>query len=194
MPASKKIFLILGNPDTQGFSGKIADTYVDAATAAGHTVERVNLSDLKFDPILRKGYKEIQPLEPDLVMIQEKWKAADHVVIIYPNWWCTMPALLKGMFDRMFLPGFAFKFDKETKKVNRLLTGKTARVIVIAGTHSPLMTWLKFGDYTNEIQHAILGFAGMKSKVTTFGPADRVDDTVRAKWLATVAKLGARGE
>lgn len=194
MSVSKKIFLIQGNPDTQGFSGKIADEYVEAATAAGHIVERVNLSELSFDPILRKGYKEIQPLEPDLLMIQEKWRAAEHVVIVYPNWWCTMPALLKGMFDRMFLPGFAFKFDRETKKVARLLSGKTARVIVVAGTHSPFMTWFKFGDYTNEIQHAILGFAGMKAKVTTFGPADRVGDNVRTKWLATVAKLGARGE
>jgi len=194
MAALKKIFLILGNPDIEGFSGKIAATYVETAVAAGHTVERINLSELTFDPILRKGYKEIQPLEPDLVMIQEKWKAADHVVIIYPNWWCTMPALLKGMFDRMFLPNFAFKFDKQTKKVQQLLVGKTARVIVVAGTHSPFMTWFKFGDYTNEIQHAILGFAGMKAKVTTFGPADRVSDDVRTKWLATVAKLGARGE
>lgn len=193
MAASKKIFLILGNPDTEGFSGKIATTYAEAAVAAGHIVERINLSELAFDPILRKGYKEIQPLEQDLVMIQKKWKVADHVVIIYPNWWCTMPALLKGMFDRMFLPGFAFKFDKQTKKVNRLLSGKTARVIVVAGTDSPFMTWLKFGDYTNEIQHAILGFAGMKAKVTTFGPADRVSDDKRTKWLQTVAKLGRRG-
>ncbi len=194
MSTSKKIFIIQGNPDAQGFCGKIADTYQEAALAAGHTFERINLSDMKFDPILRKGYKEIQPLEPDLVMIQEKWKAADHVVIIYPNWWCTMPALLKGMFDRMFLPGFAFNFDKQTKKIIQRLTGKTARVIVVAGTHSPFMTWLKFGDYTNEIQHAILGFAGMKAKVTTFGPADKVTDLVRVKWLSTVAKLGGRGE
>jgi putative NADPH-quinone reductase len=193
MPASKKIFIIQGNPDAQGFSGKIADTYQEAAVAAGCTVERVNLSDLKFDPILHKGYKEIQPLEPDLISMQEKWKAADHVVIIYPNWWCTMPALLKGMFDRMFLPGFAFHFNKQTKKVERLLSGKTARVIVVAGTDSPLMTWLKYGDYTNEIQHAILGFAGMKAKVTTFGPADRVSDVVRTKWLLKVCKLGKKG-
>jgi len=191
---SKNILVILGNPDTSSFTAALADAYCDSAREAGHAVERVNISELKFDPILRKGYKEIQPLEPDLLALQDKWRAADHVVIVYPNWWCTMPAIIKGMFDRMFLPGFAFNFDKKTKKLIQRLKGKTARVIVVAGTHSPFMTWLKFGDYTNEIQHAILGFAGMKTKVTTFGPSDRANEVTRAKWREKVRKLGAKGQ
>jgi putative NADPH-quinone reductase len=149
---------------------------------------------MRFDPILHKGYKEIQALEPALIDLQEKWKWADHTVIVYPNWWCTMPAILKGMFDRMWLPGFAFNFDKKTKRCIRHLKGKTARVIVVAGTHSPFMTWLKFGDYTNEIQHGILGFAGIKARVTTFGPTERVSDKKREQWLKDVAKLGTEAK
>lgn len=191
---AKHILVLLGNPDTTSFTAALADTYTDAAREAGFTVDRVNVSQLKFDPILRKGYKEIQPLEPDLLDLQEMWRAADHVVIVYPNWWCTMPAVIKGMFDRMFLPGFAFNFDKKTKGLIQRLKGKTARVIVVAGTHSPFMTWLKYGDYTNEIQHAILGFAGMKTKVSTFGPSDHVSDVVRAKWIEKVRRLGSHGK
>jgi NAD(P)H dehydrogenase (quinone) len=190
---SKKILVLLGNPDLTSFSGAVAEAYVSGATEAGHSVERVNLSELRFDPILRKGYKEIQALEPDLLAMQEKWLEADHIVIIYPNWWCTMPALLKGMFDRFFLPGFAFNFDKQTKKVIKRLTGKTSRVIVIAGTHSPFMTWLKYGDYTNEIQFGILEFAGIKTKVSTFGPSDKVSDVIRAKWLEKVKAMAKKG-
>ena len=190
---SKKILVILGNPDRLSLSGKIADAYCESAAAVGHHVDRVNLSDLRFDPVLRKGYKEIQPLEPDLLSIQEKMRWADHIVIIYPNWWCTMPALLKGMFDRMWLPGFAFNFDKQSHKLIQRLKGKTACVIVVAGTHSPFMTWLKFGDYTNEIQYAILGFAGIKAKVIAFGPSDRADDSLRAKWIEKVRKIACKG-
>ncbi len=189
----KKILVLLGNPDSESFSSKVATAYEDAARTAGHEVQRFNVNDLKFDPILHKGYKAIQPLEPDLVKIQEVWNWADHVVIVYPNWWCTMPAVLKGMFDRMFLPGFAFNFDKQTKKLIQRLKGKTARVIVLAGTHSPFMTWLKFGDFTNEIQFGILGFAGMKAKVSAFGPCDRVSEAVRQKWIAKVAGFGTKG-
>ena len=189
----KKILVLLGNPDKDTFSGKIADSYEQAARTAGHEVKRVNVGELHFDPILHHGYKEIQELEPDLVQLQETWNWADHTVIIYPNWWCTMPAIIKGMFDRMWLPGFAFNFDKKTKKLIQRLRGKTARVIVVAGTHSPFMTWLKFGDYTNEIAHGILGFAGIKTKVTTYGPCERVEDSVREKWLKKVAAMGKRG-
>lgn len=189
----KKILVLLGNPDAQTFSGEVATAYENAARTAGHEVVRVNIGDLSFDPILHKGYKEIQELEPDLKQMQEHWRWADHIVIVYPNWWCTMPALLKGMFDRMYLPGFAFNFEKPSGKLIRRLKGKTARVIVVAGTHSPFMTWLKFGDYTNEIVHGILGFAGIKADATTFGPCDKVPRTRCEQWLARAAELGKRG-
>lgn len=104
-----------------------------------------------------------------------------------------MPALMKGMFDRMWLPGFAFNFDKETKKLIQRLTGKTARVIIIAGTHSPFMTWWKFGDYTNEIAHGILGFAGIQTKVTALGPSDRVKPEVLDLWVEKIRRLSEKG-
>lgn len=189
----KKILVLLGNPDTESFSGELATVYEQAAREAGHEVVRVNIGDLHFDPILHKGYKVIQELEPDLKDMQAKWRWADHIVIVYPNWWCTMPALLKGLFDRMYLPGFAFNFEKLSGKLIQHLKGKTARVIVIAGTYSPFMTWMKFGDYTNEIVYGILGFAGIKARASTFGPCDHVTDEHRKKWLQKVAKLGASG-
>lgn len=189
----KKILVFLGHPDKTSFSGVLADTYEAAARTGGHEVERVNIGDLQFDPILHMGYKQIQALEPDLLTLQEKIKAADHVVFIYPNWWVTMPAVLKGMFDRMWLPGFAFNFDKQTKKLIQRLKGKSGRVIIVAGTHTPFMTWWKFGDYTNEIAHGILGFAGIKTKVTAFGPAERVKPEVHQKWIQRVAALGRKG-
>lgn len=191
---AKKILVILGHSDTDTFTGKAADRYEAGALQGGHEVERVNIGELRFDPILHKGYKMIQELEPDLIALQEKIKWADHVVIAYPNWWCTMPAILKGLFDRIWLPGFAFNFDKETKKLIKRLKGKTGRVIIIAGTHSPFRTWWKFGDFTNEIQYGILDFAGIKAKVSAFGPCDRIDDEVRVKWLTEIETLGQKAD
>ena len=187
---SKKILVLLGNPDAETFSGAMADHYQAGAEDAGHEVQRVNIGNLQFDPILHKGYKVIQELEPDLIDLQEKFRWAEHIVIIYPNWWCTMPAILKGLFDRIWLPGFAFNFNKETKKLEQHLKGKTGRVIIVAGTHGPLQTWWKFGDYTNEIQHGILGFAGINAAVTAFGPCNKVSDECKDKWLRQVQKLG----
>lgn len=190
---AKKIVIICGNPDKETFTGSVLDTYQIAAEDAGHTVRRFNLGDLNFDPILHKGYKEIQPLEPDLITLQEAITECDHLVIGYPNWWCTMPALLKGLFDRFWLPGFAFNINKLTKKVEKHLTGKTARVYILSGTHSPFKTWWQFGDFTNEIQYGILEFAGIKTQVTAFGPTERVDEKRRNSWLKEVAGQGKSG-
>ncbi|OGG76267.1 hypothetical protein A2950_01475 [Candidatus Kaiserbacteria bacterium RIFCSPLOWO2_01_FULL_55_19] len=189
----RKIFVLLGHSHTQGFTAELADAYEHAARAASHEVRRLNLGELKFDPILHKGYREIQPLEPDLVTVQENIRWADHVVILYPNWWTSMPALLKGMFDRMWLPDFAFSFSKENHDIAELLKGKTARVIVVDGAQSPFMTRLKYGDYTNEISRGILGFSGMSAQVTTMGPCEHPDAAKHAAWVAQVQELGSQG-
>ena len=188
----KNVLVILGHPDAETFTGSVADHYQAGAESGGHMVERINLGELQFDPILHKGYKEIQQLEPDLLAVQEKIAWADHLVIVYPNWWVTMPALLKSFFDRIWLPGFVFNFNEDTKKVEQHLKGKTARVIVTSGTHGALATWWNYGDFTNEIQHGILGFAGIKSKVKIIGPCDRVDNACRIDWMEDIEKLGAK--
>ncbi len=184
--------ILLGHPDAETYSGAMATAYETSSRNAGHEVRRVNLGELSFDPILHKGYKVIQELEPDLLQLQESFRWADHIALFYPNWWNTMPALLKGLFDRFWIPGFAFNFNKQTKKIEQHLKGKSARVVVTAGTISPLKTWWRYGDFTNEIQHGILEFAGIKTKVSVYGPCEKVDEACRDKWLQEVAKLGEK--
>ena len=191
---TKKIVVLCGHPDTETFTGNVLDHYQAAAEEAGHEVSRFNLGQMQFDPILHQGYKAVQELEPDLVTLQNAITECDHLVIGYPNWWCTMPAILKGLFDRFWLPGFAFNFNKQTKKIDQHLKGKTARVFVMSGSHSPFKTWWKFGDYTNEIQYGILEFAGIDTQVTSFGPCEGASETCSLKWIKKVESLGTVGK
>lgn len=185
----KKIFILLGHPDSDTLSGALADAYEAGALSAGHEVRRQNVHEMYFDPILHKGYKVIQALEPDLVSFQENVKWSDHFVVVYPNWWCTMPALLKGVFDRAWLPGFAFKFNESGIFWQKLLKGKTARVIICAATHEFIITAL-FGDFTNELARATLGFAGFRTKVSVFSPSEKTSKAGREGWKRNLKRLG----
>ena len=191
--------MLLGHPDTaQTRSSEVALLYESAARKVGHDIKRFNIGEMKFDPILHHGYRTIQELEPDLKALQEALKWADHLVVIYPNWWGTMPALLKGLFDRMWLPGFCFSYMKTGVGAHlglwrRLMKGKTARVIVLSGSH-PFKIWLMIGDYTNEIYRNILWFAGYRTRITRFGPSEKAPEWKWNEWRKHIIRLGKLGE
>ncbi|MBU6431362.1 NAD(P)H-dependent oxidoreductase [Patescibacteria group bacterium] len=189
----KKIFILLGHPDKETKCGCLADSYERGAKEAGHEVRRTNIGDLKFDPILHKGYKVIQALEPDLAMVQENIKWCDHFVIFYPSWWSTMPALLKGMFDRMWLPGFAFNFNKNGRGWNKHLKGRSALVVVSSDSH-PLIARILMGDSTNEIKRGILKFAGFAPvRILKVGPLKNISQKKKEKWERKLLELGEKG-
>lgn len=193
-----KIYILLGNPDKEGtLTSQIADAYESSAKAAGHEVRRTNIGDLAFDPILHKGYRAIQALEPDLIQAQEDIKWAEHFVLIYPLWWSSAPSLLKGMIDRMWLPAFAFRFikgpdGKSTLGWHRLLKGRTSRVIVTL-KNRPWLERFMYGDYTAEIVHAVLQFSGFKVRLTEIGNAESLSESKKASWMKRISALAKRG-
>lgn len=194
----KKIFILLGNEDKNTFNGALADAYEKGAKEAGHEIRRMNIGEMKFDPLLHKGYKEIQELEPDLNEVQENMKWCDHFALFYPNWWGTMPAILKGMFDRMFLPGFAFHYKKEgfLKGIiwYKLLKGRSACVWVTLN-NPPILASILFGDNTNEIKKNILGFGGFAPvRVERRGPVERMPEEDLKKMKSQAHDAGRGGK
>ncbi len=193
----KKILVLLGHPDKTGLCGDIVDAYCAAARAAGHTVDRMNIGEMQFDPTLWKGYRVRQVCEPDLCKFQELLTAADHFVIVYPVWWVGMPALLKGLFDRAWLPGSAFRYIKtktgeKTIFWHRLFRGKTARTILTSGTAPWLVRFLP-GNVNAQLRWGILWFAGFSVRSTWFGPSENIPEARRARWLREVSELGRLG-
>lgn len=190
----KKIFILLGHPLNDSMCGRLALAYEKGAMEAGHEIRVASIGDMKFDPILHQGYRAIQELEPDLKKVQENISWADHFVLLYPTWWSAMPALLKGMFDRMWLPGFAFHFNKSGIGWHKLLREKTARVIITMDSW-PIASWFLFGDTTNEISRAILGFSGFSPvRVKKFGPVKTASENKKNRWEDKVHRWGTKAK
>lgn len=191
---SKKIFILLGHPDADSLNGTLASEYERGAIEAGHEVRRQNIGEMQFDPILHHGYKSIQELEPDLISFQENVRWADHFIIFYPSWWSTMPALLKGLFDRVWLPGFAYRFPKDGYMWERLLKGKSASMVITSDT-APIIQRLVFGDTTNELRKGILWFSGLSPiRVYKFGYLKHFGMWRRERMKRKVYDLGRKAK
>lgn len=164
---AKKVLVFLGHPDITSFCAALADAYLKGAKSAEVELKVIKLGELDFDPNLAQGYHQIQQLEPDLVHAQEAIQWAEHIVFIYPNWWGSIPALMKGFFDRAFLPGFAFKYRKNSIFWDKLLSGRTAHLIVTMDTPPWYYRWIYGSPGHHLMKRTILGFCGIKVVKTT---------------------------
>lgn len=189
----KKILMINGHPYNKSLCNALADAYEKGAKEAGAEFKRINLYDLKFDPILHCGYHEIQDLEPDLKMAQEAIKWAEHLVFVFPAWWMCLPALMKGFIDRTFLPGFAFKYHGNRLFLEKLLKGKSGRLIVTMDS-SLIYDWLVYrSDGHSTFHKGVLDFSGVSPVKCTI--LDRVKFRKPEKiqeWIKKIEDLGRK--
>jgi putative NADPH-quinone reductase len=169
----KKVLLILAHPDKSSLNGKIADIFVDNFQGSNINFKRINLGDLNFDLNLKRGYREVQGLEPDLKLAQSDILWADYLVFVFPIWWYSFPAILKGFIDRVFLPGFAFKYNNPNGAMpEKLLKGKKSILICTSG--APSFYYFLFGNLATKTLRGVLKFCGIKNiKTKLFGLAEK---------------------
>ncbi len=184
---AKNILVVLGHPDSDSYCGQLADGYSEAAQEAGHHVKSFKLGELEFDPSLHHGYSKRQVLEPALQELQDSISWATHLVFVYPIWWGGMPAVLKGLFDRVLLPGFAFKYRENSQLWDKLLAGRSAHVIMTMDTPPWYFRWVYRMPAHHQIKKTILEFCGIKPvTLTSLGPVRYASAEKREQWLKRV--------
>lgn len=189
----KNILIIQGHPVKDTFSKHLKEAYQKGAESVDSEVKTIKLRDLDFDLNFSEGYRGNQELEPDLIKAQELITWADHLVFIYPNWWSTFPALVKGFIDRAFLPDFAFKYREGSVLWDKLLIGKSARVIVTMDSPIWYYRWIMKAPGHNAMKKGILGFCGIKPiRITSLGPIKKSSEKQREKWLKKIEVFGRK--
>lgn len=190
---AKKILIINGHPNKESFNFGLAQAYKNGSQKSGAEIKEIVIRDLQFNPNLQFGYQKISELEPDLIEAQDKIKWANHLVWIHPVWWGGLPAITKGFIDRVFLPDFAFKYRNDSVWWDKLLIGKTARIITTLDTPS-IYYWLAFGrPSVNQLKKSTIEFCGIKPvKVTYIGPIKNSTEAFRNKSLQEIELLGMK--
>ncbi|TBU79420.1 NAD(P)H dehydrogenase [Pseudomonas daroniae] len=189
----KRILMIIGTPKSDSLCHSLAEAYALGARTEGHVVRQIRLGEIAFDPVLHEGYTQSQTLEPDLLEAQRQIHWAQHLVFVYPVWWGGLPALLKGFLDRVLLPGFAFKYRSNSQLWDKLLSGRTADLLVTLDTPNWYFRWIYGAPAHRQMKRTILGFCGIKTlRLAQFSPVRPSSETQRQNWLRRAELLGSR--
>jgi len=207
--------VVHAHEEPHSFNGSMTRVTQDALQAQGHTVTVSDLYRMGFKAVAdgedflerrdkhylkrqmeEKAALELGTLAPDIVAEQQKLLAADLVILQFPLWWFSMPAILKGWVDRVMAMGFAYgggmRYDQGGLKGRRAMLSVT--------TGGPEGAYAEFGlngamdRILFPIQHGILYFCGLEvlPPFVVWGPA-RLTDTERLaeleRWRRHLANL-----
>ena len=193
---AKKILIIQGHPDNHElhFGNAIADAYEIGAKESGRAVKSIQIAKLSFPLIRSQKEFESDDVPADIRESQQAIRWADHILILYPLWLGTMPALLKGFFEQVFRPGFAMDMNSPKKLPKGLLKGKSARIVVTMGMPAFVYRWFFFAHSVKSLERSVLSLAGIGPiKMTLIGMVEAMKDADRKQWLAKIRALGAQG-
>jgi len=189
---AKKILVLNGNPKGSSYGRHLADVYQEEALKHA-SIQRFDLADMAFNPSLDFGYDKVQVLEACLVKFQQAVLWAEHIVIFSPIWWGGIPAKLKGLFERAFLPRFSFQYETDSPEVIPLLTGKTSRLVLTMDA-PPDYVQQQATPAIDQLDTYTLQFCGVaKAEVSLIGSIIMADEKQKDEWQSVVQALGGQG-
>ena len=170
----------------------MADSYTRGAISEGAEVRRMNLSEMRFDPDLTEGYHSRKTLEPCLETWRENLTWCNHTCWAYPYWWGGMPAKMKGVIDRSFLPGFAMQYHENDPWWDKLLTGRSADVMITSDSPAWFDQIMYGRPGKKQVENLILKFSGIKPvRTLQVGTVKTASEGKIADWLRKAYKRGA---
>lgn len=187
------ILYINGHPNPESFHAAIEKTYTEAVQAK-HNLKVLSLGKETFDPVLRFGYSKHMEEDPFISKSQELVLWADHIVFAFPVWWGDAPSLFRGWIERVFTPGFSYKF--EGLKISQKLKGRTSDIIVTTRGILPVH-WIVGNFAVIILTHNLFGLTGIrKKKVIRLGGIGLLpifdNEKRRVRFLAKVQRRAAK--
>jgi putative NADPH-quinone reductase len=192
---AKRITIIQGHPDPQRghLCHALADAYRAGAEEAGFEVRTIEVAQLEFPWISSKADFEHGERPSAIAEAQSMIRSSDHLVIVYPLWHGTLPALLKAFLEQVFRYDFAFEPGPHGR-YRKLLGGRSARIVVTMGMPALAYRWYFGAHGLKSLEQSILKFAGIRPvRETLFGGVEQANEARRARWISQLQALGRSG-
>lgn len=196
----QRIAVVIGHPRPASLNHALAERYAQAARDHGADVRIIDLATSNFplstaDAALLQvgGPDDLERLGPDLADMARTVLWAEHLLIVHPVWWGTYPAVLKGFIDRVFLSGIAFKYRARGAGWDRLLAGRTARIIYTmdAPRWFNRLKYRRPGEMS--LRNPLLWYCGIRTLgSTSFGPVRGSSSETRERWLVSASEHGRK--
>ncbi|MDX0964366.1 flavodoxin family protein [Sinorhizobium medicae] len=194
-----RILLVLAHPLENSFAASVARTAKESLEAKGHTVDLLDLYRDGFDPRLtvaeRGSYFDERYDSSEVSVWVDRLKAADGLMLVFPQWWFNFPAILKGFFDRVFAPGVAFDHDRADGRIMPRL-GNIKLFWALTSTGSPWwVVHLYMGNPVRRLlKRGIAAFCGkgLDFRMIALHDMDRVTEAKRKRHLERVRALVSR--
>ncbi|MDR3315750.1 MAG: NAD(P)H-dependent oxidoreductase [Coriobacteriales bacterium] len=184
----KKVLVVNGHPYAESYCSALYQAVLENIDTGRCEVRAIDLGTLKFDPVLRMGYRHRMPEDEEISYSQESVKWAEHIIFIYPIWFHSLPSLFKGWIDRVFAPKFAYNMHGIF--VEKHLKGRSCHLIM-TGDSPTLYNRLIPNSPIRLMKLHIMGMFGIKTtRVSILGHASLKDNQQgRERFLARVAKI-----
>ncbi|MET3565537.1 NAD(P)H dehydrogenase (quinone) [Leifsonia sp. 563] len=165
-----KTLIVTAHPEPDSLTNQIARRL--ASMLDPSPVEIVDLAAEGFDPRFtvadRRTYLTGGHVTPDVIAEQRRVDGADHLVLVFPVYWWSMPAQLKGWIDRVFVNGWAFTIDPE-HGIRRNLGRLTIHLIPVAGDDAGVYERHGYEQaLRTQIEHGIIDYCGSRRGATAF--------------------------
>jgi len=149
-------------------------------------------------PLLRTREDWLADTTPNgLKTAQQQILKADHLVILYPLWLGTLPALLKGFLEQVIRPSLASSapgVEPAYSEFAKLLKGTSCRIVITMGMPALAYRFFFFSHSLKNLERNILKFVGVGPiRTSLFGMVESGGDAKRKKWLDEMKRLGATG-
>lgn len=189
------VLVVLAHPLKESFAASVSRTVVSALEAKGHRVDLLDLYADTFDPCLSQAERASYMTGTyDLSAVgayAERLKAAEALILVFPQWWFNLPAILKGFIDRVFAPGIAFDYADDGIKLEPRLDN-LRHFWVFSTTGSPWWV-VKFymGDPVRRIlKRGVAAFCGRRVdfRMTCLHNMDETTQAKRQQFLDKVRR------